>query len=90
MTKPSLFPGALDRRLAWVAAGLLPLFIFAIVMLIMFTRQQEQAIERLLREAAAGAAHVVDRAVGEQLGIMKGMAASMAFEGYGRSTPTSG
>jgi hypothetical protein len=49
-------------------------------MLIMFTRQQEQAIERLLREAAAGAAHVVDRAVGEQLGIMNGMAASLAFD----------
>ena len=78
--KTNRFPRAFDRRLAWVAAGLLPLFIFAIVMLIMFTRQQEQAIERLLREAAAGAAHVVDRAVGEQLGIMKGMAASMAFD----------
>ena len=78
--KTNRFPRALDRRLAWVAAGLLPLFIFAIVMLIMFTRQQEQAIERLLREAAAGAAHVVDRAVGEQLGIMKGMAASTAFD----------
>ncbi len=80
MTKPGLFTGALDRRLTWVVAGLLPLIFFGIVMLIMFTRQQEQAIERLLREAAAGAAHVVDRAVGEQLGIMNGMAASLAFD----------
>ena len=71
-------------------------------MLIMFTRQQEQAIERLLREAAAGAAHVVDLAVGEQLGIMNGMAASLAFDGgtwtrsarnlcdCGRCTPSGG
>ena len=63
-----------------MVAGLLPLIFFGIVMLIMFTRQQEQAIERLLRGAAAGAAHVVDRAVGEQLGIMNGMAASTAFD----------
>jgi PAS domain S-box-containing protein len=74
------FPRVFDRRLTWAVAGVLPLLVFGIVMLIMFTRQQDQAVERLLREAAAGAAHLVDRAVGEQIGIMNGMAASLAFD----------
>jgi hypothetical protein len=49
--------------LFWVAAGLLPLIMFSIAMLLTFKRQQEQAIEHSLREAAGGAAHLSERAV---------------------------
>jgi hypothetical protein len=36
-----------DRRLAWVAAGVLPLLVFGAVMLLVFKRQPERAIELL-------------------------------------------
>jgi PAS domain S-box-containing protein len=75
-----------DRRLFWVAAGLLPLIMFSIAMLLTFERQQEHAIEHSLREAAGGAAHLIERAVGEQIGILKGMAASLAFDRWDLET----
>lgn len=69
-----------DRRLFWVAAGLLPLIMFSVAMLLTFKRQQEKAIEHSLREAAGVAAYLIERAVWEQVGILKGMAASLAFD----------
>ena len=69
-----------DQRLIWVAAGLLPLFTFGVVMLLAFQHQQQHAIEHSLREAAGGAAHLIERAVREQIGILKGMASSLAFD----------
>ena len=73
-------PKTRGRRLTWVVAGVFPLLVFAAVMLFVFTSQQEHALERMLGEAADGAAHLVDRIIGEQLGLMNGMAASNAFD----------
>jgi PAS domain-containing protein len=68
------------RSLFWVAIGLLPLFVYGMAMLLAFRHLQAQAIEHELREAANSAAHLVDRAIGEQLGVMNGMTASLAFD----------
>ena len=66
--------------LFWVAIGLLPLFVYGISMLVVFRHQQAQVVEHMLQQAAGGVAHLVERAIREQLGVMNGMAASYAFD----------
>ncbi len=72
--------GSSERGLFWVAIGLLPLFVYGMLMLAVFRHQQAHAVEQMLRVAAGGAANLVDRAIGEQLAAMKGMAAWFAFD----------
>jgi PAS domain S-box-containing protein len=67
-------------RFVWVLASLLPLLLFAAVMLFLLTTAQERALERSLREAAAGAAHAMDRTIGEQIGLLQGLAASRTLD----------
>lgn len=69
-----------NRRFFWVLSGLLPLLIFAALMLLLFTEQQEKAIRRLLHEAATNAAHVVEQAIVEQIGLLNGLAASRSLD----------
>jgi hypothetical protein len=69
-----------DRRLVRAVTGVLSLLIFAGVILLVFTHQQENAVAHLLREAASSASYSVDRAVREQIGLMNGMAASLSFD----------
>lgn len=61
-------------------SGALPLGVFAVVMLFVFTNQQEKAINRLLYEAASSSAQILERTLGEQLGIMKGLTASHSLD----------
>jgi len=69
-----------QSRLAWVLSGLIPLIAFTAVMLLLFIRQQDRAIESLLRESAGNAAYMIERAIGEQVGLLKGLAASRSLD----------
>jgi PAS domain S-box-containing protein len=70
----------LARPLLLTLSGVLPLAVFAVVLLIVFTEQQKKAMTRLLHETASGSARIVERTLGEQLGILKGLAASHALD----------
>jgi len=67
-------------RLLWFLAGLAPLVLFTAIMLILFIQQQDRAVTNLINEAADSAALVVERAIGEQTGLLKGLAASHALD----------
>lgn len=68
------------HRFLWVISGLLPLLLFALIMLWLFSVEQEKSIRRLLQDAAISAAHVIDRSVGEQISLLNGMATSQALD----------
>lgn len=68
------------QQLFWILAGGLPFTLFAAVMLFMFTQQQERAVSRLLHEIASNSADALDRAIVEQLGILKGLAISRSLD----------
>ncbi|MGD9877898.1 hypothetical protein [Desulfococcus sp.] len=67
-------------RIDWMVrphlAGVVPLILFAAVMLLLFTRQQESAIRSLLQTRAESLAFIIDRTVGEQAALLRGLATS--------------
>jgi hypothetical protein len=70
----------IQSRLLWFLAGLAPLVLFTAIMLLLFIQQQDRAIKHLINEAAGSAALVVERTIGEQTGLLKGLAASHALD----------
>lgn len=77
-------PGKIEKitqsRLIWFLSGLVPLILFTAVMLLLFIQQQDKLITHLVNEAAGNTAHVVEQAVGEQIGLLKGLAASHSLD----------
>ncbi len=67
-------------NLFWISIGIVPLLIFAIAIVYIFTKQQEESIHQFLNESAAHASHSVDRAIGEQVGLLQGLAASWTLD----------
>lgn len=63
-----------------IVLGLLPLLLFSLLTLFLFVSQQEMVIERLLHEKNMVAAEVIDRGIGEQLGLLEGLAVSQALD----------
>jgi hypothetical protein len=74
LNKPSV------SHLQWVLAGVLPLVIFAVLMLVLFTQQQEKAMHQLLQETAHNAAGTLDRTIAEQLVLLNGLASSRSLD----------
>ena len=68
------------QKIVWIVSGILPLALFAVWMLLLFTEQQEEAISQLMNEAAGNAAHTLERTLGEQIGILDGMATARSLD----------
>ncbi|OGR27852.1 MAG: hypothetical protein A2277_18395 [Desulfobacterales bacterium RIFOXYA12_FULL_46_15] len=49
-------------------------------MLLVFIQQQDKGIAHLVNEAAGNTAHMVEHTIGEQIGLLKGLAASHALD----------
>jgi PAS domain S-box-containing protein len=60
--------------------GIIPLLLFAVVLIHIFTKQQEGTIHQYLLESAGHASHNVDQAIGEQIGLLYGLAASRSLD----------
>lgn len=69
-----------EQRLFWVLSGILPLALFAAILLALFADQQEKSIRQRLERSADNAAHLIDRAIGEQIGVLNGLAASHTLD----------
>jgi len=69
-----------EKRLFWILPGILPLALFAAALLALFADQQEKAVRQILEQSADNAAHLIERAVGEQIGVLNGLAASHALD----------
>ena len=70
----------LQSSLLWFLAGLGPLVMFTAIMLLVFIQQQDKGIAHLVNEAAGNTAHMVEHTIGEQIGLLKGLAASHALD----------
>ena len=68
------------KKIVWIVSGILPLALFAVWMLLLFTEQQEEAISQLMNEAAGNAAHTLERTLGEQIGILDGLATARSLD----------
>jgi len=69
-----------EQRWFWVLSGILPLALFAATLLALFADQQEKAMRQFLEQAADNGAHLIERAIGEQIGVLNGLAASHALD----------
>nr|NJM04616.1 hypothetical protein [Desulfobacula sp.] len=70
----------IQSRILWFLSGLVPLVLFTAVMILLFIQQQDRAVTHLVNEAAGNAALVVERAIGGQVGLLQGLAASHALD----------
>lgn len=70
----------IDLKLFRISIGIIPLLLFAMVLVNIFTKQQEESIHQYLLESAGHASHSVDRAIGEQIGLLYGLAASRSLD----------
>jgi len=75
-----IFDSLARQRLLWIVSGILPLALFGVWMIQLFTKQQEEAVEQLMDEAAGNAAHVLERTLGEQVGILDGLATARSLD----------
>lgn len=70
----------LGLNVVQIIIGVIPLLLFAVILLYIFTKQQEKIIHQLLLESANHASHSVDRAIGEQIGLLYGLAAARSLD----------
>ena len=70
----------LQSRLFYLLSGIVPLIAFSLSMILLFIQQQDNAIKYLLKEAGNNTAHVVERAIGEQIGLLKSLATSRSLD----------
>jgi len=68
------------QRWFWVLSGILPLALFAATLLVLLADQQDKAMRQLLEQAADSGGHLIERAIGEQIGVLNGLAASHALD----------
>ncbi len=80
----SVITNAVERiarhRVLWVLTGVLPLIVFAMGMIWLFTQQQEHAIRQIVHDAAENAAGVMERTIGGQIGLLEGVASLSALD----------
>jgi len=70
----------IGQRIFWILSGVLPLALFAVWMFVIFTDQQESAINQLINESAASAAHSLDRTLQQQIGLLEGLAIARSLD----------
>lgn len=70
----------IGMKLFRLSIGIIPLLLFTGTLVMLFTQQQEQIIHRYLLESAAQASLSVDRAVGEQIGLLKGLSVAHSLD----------
>lgn len=63
-----------------LAAGILPLLLFAVVMVVVFQNQQRIATEELLMRAAANTAQALNERVSSIIGLVRGLTTSSALD----------
>ncbi|WP_185961372.1 ATP-binding protein [Telmatospirillum sp. J64-1] len=68
------------RRFGLVLIALLPLLVFAFVMLRLFEGQQIEAAHNLLRQTSASAANAVEQQLREEIAHLQGLAASTTLD----------
>ena len=66
--------------LLWILSGLIPLFIFVIALIFIFTQQQDSAVRLMLEQSAKTFAITVERGIGEQFGILNGLSVSTCID----------
>ena len=67
-------------KVVGITVGVIPLLLFAVILVYIFARQQEKMIQQLLLDSAAHAGHSVDRAIGEQIGLLYGLASARSLD----------
>jgi len=70
----------IGQRIFWILSGVLPLALFAVWMFVIFTDQQESAINQLINQSAASAAHSLDRTLQQQIGLLEGLAIARSLD----------
>lgn len=70
----------LNSRMGWIISGVLPLAVFTVVITGLFTQQQEKNMRRSIQTSAYGIAHMVDRQLVEQIGLLNALAASRSLD----------
>ena len=63
-------------QLLLILSGLIPLVAYAFGIIWLFAQQQEKTIARIIDEAANNAAHIVARAIAEQVGVLETLSSS--------------
>lgn len=70
----------IDQKLFRTVVGIIPLLLFTVMLIFIFIKQQEKTILEYLINSAAHASHSVDRAIGEQIGLLYGLSASRSLD----------
>lgn len=70
----------IDLKSFRISIVTIPLLLFSAILVYVFTKQQEESIQQFLLESAAHASHSVDRAIGEQIGLLYGLSASSSID----------
>lgn len=70
----------LGLNVVQIIIGVIPLLLFAVILIYFFTKQQEKILHQLLLESTNHASHSVDRAIGEQIGLLYGLASARSLD----------
>ncbi|HYG88036.1 MAG TPA: PAS domain S-box protein [Azospirillum sp.] len=71
----------LSRGVGVIIIGLLPLLVFALVMLRLLEQQQDEAVRSMLRQTAVGAATAIDKELAKEIAHLRSLAMSTALDG---------